>query len=127
MIGSGGRSVSSTMSPTGSSRMSSSVAPAVEQRLVRLGAVQHAGHVIERLPGCAVPIWVAAADAPSVEGTPRGAVALALGSEAHGVSASLRAAAGRSVSVPLVRGVESLNVASAGTILLDRLLARTPD
>ncbi|MCZ0935857.1 MAG: RNA methyltransferase [Gemmatimonadetes bacterium] len=83
-------------------------------------------HAVERLAGRGIPIWVAAADAPPLEGPPPGPVALALGSEAHGVSASLRAAAARAVSVPLARGVESLNVAAAGAILLDRLRTRRP-
>ena len=81
---------------------------------------------VERLAGRGIPIWVAAADAPPLPGPPPGPVALALGSEAHGVSASLRAAAARAVSVPLARGVESLNVASAGAILLDRMRAGRP-
>ncbi|WP_419950829.1 TrmH family RNA methyltransferase [Candidatus Palauibacter sp.] len=81
---------------------------------------------VERLAGRGIPIWVATAEAPPITGPVSGPVALALGSEAHGVSASLREAAGRAVAVPLVRGVESLNVASAGAILLDRLLARAP-
>ena len=79
---------------------------------------------VERLAGRGIPIWVAAADAPPLPGPPPGPVALALGSEAHGVSASLRAAAALAVSVPLARGVESLNVASAGAILLDRMRTR---
>ena len=86
-----------------------------------------AREAVERLAERGIPIWVAAADSAPLEGPSPGPVALALGSEAHGVSASLRAAADRVVSVPLARGVESLNVASAGAILLDRLLARTPD
>ena len=81
---------------------------------------------VERLAERGIPIWVAAADAPSLPGPPPGPIALALGSEAHGVSASLRAAAARAVSVPLARGVESLNVASAGAILLDRMRTGHP-
>ena len=82
---------------------------------------------VKRLAERDIPIWVAAADAPPVERPPGRPVALALGSEAHGVSAALRDAAPRAVSVPLARGVESLNVASAGAILLDRVLARLRD
>ncbi|MCY3601427.1 MAG: RNA methyltransferase [Gemmatimonadetes bacterium] len=81
---------------------------------------------VERLAGRGIPIWVAAADAPPLAGPPPEPVALALGSEAHGVSPSLRAAAARVVSVPLAGGVESLNVASAGAILLDRMRTRRP-
>ncbi len=50
-------------------------------------------------------------------------LALALGSEAHGVSADLASAAERVVAVPMSPGSESLNVAAAGAILLDRLLS----
>jgi len=81
---------------------------------------------VERLAGLRIPIWVAAADAPPLEGPPPGPVALALGSEARGVSRPLLAAAARVVSVPLARGVESLNVASAGAILLDRMRTGRP-
>ncbi len=51
-------------------------------------------------------------------------LALALGSEAHGVSEVVRSAAERTIAVPLARGVESLNVAAAAAILLDRLRDR---
>ncbi len=82
-----------------------------------------ADEAVLRFRSAKVPIWVAAADGTPLE---RGSdappsLALALGSEAHGVSGPLRAAAERTVSVPLRRGVESLNVAAAGAILLDRL------
>jgi len=45
-------------------------------------------------------------------------VALVLGNEGAGVSASLELAADRRVAIPLARGVESLNVAVAAGILL---------
>jgi len=71
-----------------------------------------------------VPIWVA-----DVSGEPlsRGAgrvdrVAIALGSETHGVSPEVAAAAERSIAIAMHGGVESLNVAAAGAILLDRLI-----
>ena len=86
----------------------------------------HTRDAVARLAGRGIPIWVAAADGTPLEGPPPGPVALALGSEAHGVSASLRAAARRTVSVPLAGGVESLNVASAGAILLDRMRTGRP-
>lgn len=81
---------------------------------------------VKRLSGRGIPIWVAAAGAPPLRSPPPGPVALALGSEAHGVSAPLRAASDRAVSVPLACGVESLNVASAGAILLDRMRIGRP-
>ena len=76
---------------------------------------------LARLAARRIPIWAAAAGAPPLQGPPGRPVALALGSEAHGVSADLLAAAERRVAIPLARGVESLNVAAAGAILLDRL------
>ncbi len=70
-------------------------------------------------------IWAATPGAsPPAAGKPSSPVALALGSEAHGVSAPLLQAAEHSVGLPLAGGVESLNVAVAGAILLDRLLNR---
>jgi len=70
-----------------------------------------------------VPLWVASADGESIgraESSPE-CLALALGSEATGVSPELRGQAVRTVSVHMAGGVESLNVSAAGAILLDRL------
>ncbi|MDX1577448.1 MAG: RNA methyltransferase [Gemmatimonadota bacterium] len=66
-------------------------------------------------------LWVA-----SAEGEPLGRSAgipgaVALGSEAHGISDELREAAERVVAIEMPGGTESLNVAAAGAILLDRL------
>jgi TrmH family RNA methyltransferase len=47
-----------------------------------------------------------------------GQVALVLGSEGHGAGEALVRGAGTRVRIPLAAGVESLNVASAGAILL---------
>jgi len=68
-------------------------------------------------------IWVADAAGEKVEQLPgstpnRAPVALVLGNEGAGVSASLELAADRRVAIPLARGVESLNVAVAAGILL---------
>ncbi len=66
-----------------------------------------------------VSIWVTAADGDPVQDTPRtGPVALVLGNEGAGVSAEMRAAASRSIAIPLAEGAESLNVAAAAAILL---------
>jgi len=71
-----------------------------------------------------VPIWVATPGGEPLERGERGPsrLALALGSEAHGVSAEIRRAAARAVAVRMPGGMESLNVAAAGAILLDRIL-----
>ena len=68
-----------------------------------------------------VEIWVAAADGRPVSGaggTSRPPLALVLGNEGAGVSATIAVAARRRVSIPLAPGVESLNVAVAAGILL---------
>jgi TrmH family RNA methyltransferase len=68
-------------------------------------------------------IWVASAEGrdvrsltmPSAHGRPLG---LVLGNEGQGPRAEVREAATVLVSIPLLSGVESLNVAQAGTLLL---------
>lgn len=54
-------------------------------------------------------------------------LALVLGNEASGVSAPVLAEADRTVSVPMAGRVESLNVAVAGAILMDRIFAARRD
>lgn len=73
-----------------------------------------------------LPVWVADA---AGEPLPRGEVgaraprlALVFGSEAHGVSDEVRRVADRTVGIPLARGAESLNVAAAAAILIDRAM-----
>ena len=71
-----------------------------------------------------VPLWIAGAGGESIRrlSPPLGSLALALGSEATGVSPKLQAQAVRTVGVRMADGVDSLNVAAAGAILLDRLI-----
>lgn len=47
-----------------------------------------------------------------------GPVAVAVGNEARGISPSLKAAADARVHIPMLGGAESLNVTTAGTVLL---------
>lgn len=71
------------------------------------------------------PIWASdAAGEPLTRGetVPRG-VALVLGNEGSGVSEELLSGADRRVAVPLPGGAESLNVAVASAILMDRIFA----
>jgi RNA methyltransferase, TrmH family len=69
--------------------------------------------------GNGLSLWTTAADGAPVERVRReGPVALILGNEGAGVRPELAAAAAQSVSVPLVAGVESLNVAVAAGIIL---------
>jgi len=80
---------------------------------------------IEELGRRGVPIWAAAADGEPLRRSepPPPRVALALGGETRGVSAEVRGAAARVVAIEMHGGMESLNVAAAGAILLDRILA----
>jgi len=81
--------------------------------------------VAARLGAGGWSVWAA-----DVEGTPfrRGEalpdrVALVLGNEGAGVSAALLEAAGRRVAVELAGDVESLNVAVAAAVLMDRIFS----
>jgi TrmH family RNA methyltransferase len=80
------------------------------------------GEVLTHLRAEGIPIWVAASD-----GEPAGRIegdderpALVLGNEGAGVSEPIRRDADRAVAIPMRGGVESLNVALAGAILMDR-------
>lgn len=66
-----------------------------------------------------VELWRTAADGTPLDQVPRaGAKALILGNEGAGVRGELATVATRSVAVPLLAGVESLNVAVAAGIIL---------
>jgi RNA methyltransferase, TrmH family len=84
------------------------------------------GHreMIRRLEERGIPLWVSAADGDPL---PRAAVgsesfALVVGNEGAGVSSELREAAARIVAIEHSGDAESLNVAIAAAILLDRIL-----
>ena len=47
-----------------------------------------------------------------------GPAAIVIGSEAHGVSPELAAAATCRIAIPLAAGIESLNAATAGAVVL---------
>jgi TrmH family RNA methyltransferase len=71
------------------------------------------------------PLWGTAADGSPVdqlEPPPR--LALAVGNEGGGLTQTIRAAAQRTVALPMAHGVESLNVAVAAGILLYALRPR---
>lgn len=69
-----------------------------------------------------VPLWSADVDGAVVESaTPPARLALAVGNEGAGVSSSLRERSSATVSLPIARSVESLNVAVATGILLYHL------
>jgi TrmH family RNA methyltransferase len=71
-----------------------------------------------------IALWASAADGdPFYRGaTAPGRIALAVGNEGAGVSDEIRAAADRTVAIEQSGGAESLNVAAAAAILLDRIL-----
>jgi RNA methyltransferase, TrmH family len=91
--------------------------------LFRLPAVSaEAGEFLAWARGAGAEVWVAEMDGEplgragaAARGRP---VALVVGNEGAGVTAVLREAAARRVSVPLAPGSESLNVAVAAGILL---------
>ncbi len=114
--------VGETADPWGPKVVRASAGAVVRRPVFRTDAVS----LLEALARRGVPLWVAGADGEALRRAARspGAVALALGSEAHGVSAALREAAARVVAIPMPGGTESLNVAAAGAILLDRLTAQ---
>ena len=69
-----------------------------------------------------IPLWGTAADGTSLDRqTAPDRLALAVGNEGVGLSAHVREFSERVVSLPLARGVESLNVAVAAGILLYEL------
>ena len=83
-----------------------------------------ASSTIAELAHRRIPIWVAEVGGEAVDrgSGGDGRVALALGSEARGVSTPIAGAAVRRVSIGMRAEVESLNVAVAGAILLDRIM-----
>ncbi|WP_420633648.1 TrmH family RNA methyltransferase [Candidatus Palauibacter sp.] len=109
--------VGDTADPWGPKALRASAGAVLRGPVFRTDAPDAVARLAER----GVSIWAAAADGPPMDRAPHEPVALALGSEAHGLSGTLLAAARRRVAVPLAPGVESLNVAAAGAILLDRL------
>lgn len=87
------------------------------------------GRTRHELLARALPLWAADAGGEPLEWDEPSpsTLAIALGSEAHGLSDGVKRAAERTVAIRMSRAVESLNVAAAGAIILDRLLTRTPN
>lgn len=63
----------------------------------------------------------AAEGEPAVRGRASGGIALVLGNEGAGVSSAVLDVADGVVGIPLLAGADSLNVAIAGAILMDRM------
>jgi len=88
--------------------------------------VIESGHeaAIEELGRCDIPIWAAAAEGEPLDRSASRPerVALVVGNEGAGVSDRIRGAARRIVAIEQVAEAESLNVAVAAAILLDRIL-----
>ena len=68
-----------------------------------------------------IPLWAADADGDPLPAAAPARLALVVGNEGAGLSAPVRAAADRVVSLPITKSVESLNVAVAAGILLHEL------
>lgn len=89
----------------------------VSVEALRAGAAEHG-----------VALWATAADGADPRDRERPhAVALLLGEEGRGLAPDLRDACAAAVGIPLTRGVESLNVATAAAVLLDRLGPAGPE
>ena len=73
------------------------------------------------LDRASIPLWAADAGGESVPARKPVRLALAVGNEGGGLTAAVRAAAERVISVPISSAVESLNVAVAAGILLHEL------
>lgn len=108
-------------------RLSAETVDPFNPKTVRAGMGAHWRVPIRPLPATADAIRslapvivVAAADAPiSYDQLDlAGPIAVIIGSEAHGVSPELAALATDAVSIPLAAGVESLNAATAGAVIL---------
>lgn len=87
-----------------------------------------AEEALARIREAGAALWAAdPGGGPFRRGDPApGRLALALGNEARGVSEPVLEAADRRVSVPMAGRVESLNVAVAGAILMDRTFEAPP-
>jgi len=73
------------------------------------------------LTRASIPLWAADADGEPLSGKAPARLALAVGNEGSGLTASIRSQASRIVSLPIASMVESLNVAVATGILLHEL------
>ena len=73
------------------------------------------------LKTASIPLWAADANGESIPSAKPARLALAVGNEGGGLTAAVRAAAQRLISVPISNTVESLNVAVAAGILLHEL------
>ena len=85
------------------------------------GLLVEEAQMLEWLTDRNVPLWVSAADGEPLEHGDHPTIALALGNEGGGVRRELLAVAARRVSIPIRSEAESLNVAVAAGLLLDRL------
>jgi TrmH family RNA methyltransferase len=73
------------------------------------------------LDTASIPLWAADADGDTLPWKSPARLALAVGNEGAGLSATVRNAAAKVVSLPITNRVESLNVAVATGILLHEL------
>lgn len=105
--------------PWGAKAVRAAAGASLRLPVLRVGRAE----AIEALAAREIPLWASAADGEPVrrrDARPL-AVALAVGNEGAGVSDAVRRAAARVVAIEQAPGAESLNVAVAGALLMDRI------
>jgi TrmH family RNA methyltransferase len=108
-----------TTDPWGSKAVRAAAGASLRLPVLRVGRVA----AIEALAERRIPLWAADADGEPVrrrEPRPE-AVALAVGNEGAGISTEVRRAAERVVAIEQAPDAESLNVAVAAALLMDRI------
>jgi len=119
-LGAGGvLCVEGTTDPWGAKAVRAAAGASLRLPVLRVGRVA----AIEALAERGIPLWASAADGDPVRRRdPRpDAVALAVGNEGAGVSPEVRRAAERVVAIEQAPDAESLNVAVAAALLMDRI------
>ncbi len=108
-----------TTDPWGARAVRSAAGASLRLPVLRVGRTE----AIEGLAGRGIPIWAASADGEPVRRSDArpGALALAVGNEGAGVSSAVRGAAERVVAIEQAPDAESLNVAVAAALLMDRI------
>jgi TrmH family RNA methyltransferase len=92
--------------------------------VLRLPVERHvpAARLMERVREAGGEVWASgSAGTPCAGWSPRRPTLLLIGAEGRGLEPGVREASDGTVTIPLSRGVESLNVAVAAGILLERL------
>jgi RNA methyltransferase, TrmH family len=114
-----------TTDPWGAKAVRAAAGSSLRLPVLRVGRAEAIAGLAER----AIPLWASAADGePLRRGEPRPeSVALAVGNEGAGISDAVRRAAARVVAIEQVPEAESLNVAVAAALLMDRIFGGDGD